>query len=329
MGGGQGEAMSAIARNKLTSPPRVFLLAALLGILLLLLPGCSREDPPTKVDLSKRVPNASLIATQDNTQFSFGIGSMITPKEGFKHYRQFVSYLGQKLELPIRTIERGTYEEVNELLEKQQLDAAFICGGPYVEGKESFDLELLVLPEGNDGPVYYSYLIIPSNSSARSLADLRGKKFAFTDPKSNSGMIVPTYWLATMGETPDSFFSKHIFTYAHDASIRAVMENLVDGAAVDSLIWDYMNNQNPAVGIKTRIIKISEPFGIPPLVVRPDLPLPRKEQLKQVLLNMHNDPDGKKILDGLHIKRFVIGKDSDYDSIRKMRDFLSQKADNR
>lgn len=319
--------MSAVSRTIRNGPAGAFLLAALLGFTLLL-PGCSREEPPTRVDLSKRVPNESLIATQSIPQFSFGIGSMITPKEGFKHYREFVRYLGQKMDLPIRTIDRGTYEEVNSLLEHQQLDAAFICGGPYVEGKETFDLELLVLPEGNDGPVYYSYLIVPSNSSARSLDDLRGKKFAFTDPKSNSGRIVPTYWLATMGETPDSFFAEHIFTYAHDASIRAVMENLVDGAAVDSLIWDYMNNQNPAVGVKTRIIKTSEPFGIPPLVVRPDLPLHLKEQLKEILLNMHNDPAGKAILDGIHIRRFVTGKDSDYNSIRKMRDFLRQQAGN-
>jgi len=175
--------------------------------------------------------------------------------------------------------------------------------------------------------VYHSFLIVPADSPVRTLEDLRGKTFAFTDPNSNSGYIAPTYWLKRMGETADTFFVKHIFTYAHDASIIAVMDKLVDGAAVDSLIWEYMNNSNPEVGVKTRIIKRSEEFGIPPLVVRPGLPPETKAQLRNLLLEMHNDPAGKIILDGMRIKRFVIGKDSDYDSIRRMRDFNNRSSE--
>ncbi len=311
-------------------PDRLFrpILPALLGLILLFVPACSEEQGPVKVDLAKRISNEKLVKTTNDEQFSFGIGSMVTPKQGYAYYRQLIQYVGENMGQSVRIVDRGTYEEVNNLLEHQQLDAAFVCGGPYVEGKEAFNLELLALPEMEHGPIYFSYLIVPAKSTARSLEDLRGKRFAFTDPKSNSGMIAPSYWLAAIGETPDSFFSKHIFTYAHDASIKAVIDNLVDGAAVDSLIWDYMNNHDPEVGVKTRIIKRSQPFGIPPLVVRPDLPAKKKQQLREILLGMHQDPAGKQILAAMNIKRFVLGEDSAYDSIRKMRQFIKQRGEN-
>lgn len=303
---------------------RRLLSCVLLSFVILLCTACAEEQPPTKVDLTKRVPNEQLQQISNHEHLNFGIGSMITPKEGHNYYRQLIEYVATEMGRSVKVIDRGTYDEFNTLLEQKEIDIAFVCGGPYIEGHETFGLELLALPEMAHGPIYFSYLIVPANSPARKLEDLRGKVFAFTDPKSNSGKIAPTYWLAQLGETPDSFFSKQIFTYAHDASIQAVIDNLVDAAAVDSLIWEYLNNKNPEVGVKTRIIKRSAPFGIPPLVIRPGLPETIRIQLRNILFTMHENPAGKKILEGMLIRRFIPGADSDYNSIREMREFVAQ-----
>ena len=98
------------------------------------------------------------------------------------------------------------------------------------------------------------------------LADLRNYIFAFTDPDSNTGKLVPTYWLSLINERPETFFSKTIYTYSHDNAIMAVAKGLVDGAAVDGLIWEYYHHKNPVFTSETRIIRKSEPYGIPPLV---------------------------------------------------------------
>jgi phosphonate transport system substrate-binding protein len=90
--------------------------------------------------------------------------------------------------------------------------------------------------------------------------------FAFTDPDSNTGAMVPRFWLAQLGETPESFFSKTIFTYSHDNSILAVAKGLVDAAAVDGHQWEYFERFNPGYTSKTRVIRKSQPFGSPPLV---------------------------------------------------------------
>jgi len=130
--------------------------------------------------------------------------------------------------------------------------------------------------------------------------------------------LVPTYWLSQMAERPETFFSKTIYTYSHDNSILAVAKSLVDGAAVDSLIWEYYHRKNPVFTSKTRIIHKSEPYGIPPIVASGFLASDLKNRVRQVLFSMHRDPRGQKILNELMIDRFTPTRDAWYDSIRNI-----------
>jgi phosphonate transport system substrate-binding protein len=150
------------------------------------------------------------------------------------------------------------------------------------------------------------------------IEDLKGRVFAFTDPDSNTGKLVPTYWLFEMGEQPETYFSKTIYTYSHDNSILAVAKGLVDGAAVDGLIWEYYHQKDPAFTSRTRIIRKSEPYGIPPLVASKHLSPELKDRIRQLFFSMHNDPEGQKILAELMIDKFIAPKDEWYDSIRQM-----------
>ena len=113
------------------------------------------------------------------------------------------------------------------------------------------------MPEVHGSHFYRSYLIVNKDSTYHRLEDLRGHTFAFTDPDSNTGKLVPTYWLDVIYERPETFFSRIVYTYSHDNSIMAVARNLVDGATVDGLIWEFYQQKNPTFTSKTRIIKKS------------------------------------------------------------------------
>ena len=251
-------------------------------------------------------------------QLKVAVAAIISPKETFAYYRQLLDYIGQKLGHEIQFIQRKTYGEINELLAKGQIDLAFICSGPYVVGKEKHGFELLATPEVQNSHFYHSYLIVNKNSDFQDLSDLRGHVFAFTDPDSNTGKLVPTYWLSLMNEQPETFFSKTIYTYSHDNAILAVAKGLVDGAAVDGLIWEYYHRKNPVFTSETRIIRKSEPYGIPPLVASKSLSIELKTKIRHELFDMHIDPKGRHILSELMIDRFVNPRDEWYDSIRKI-----------
>ncbi len=283
--------------------------------------GCSPEPEYKKIDLSAReaVPSATLTESSP-VVFRIAVASVLSPVETLKSYEQLVLYLGQSLHQPVELVQKGTYAEINDMVESRFVDLAFVCSLAYVEGNRDFGMELLVIPQVDGKTVYHSYIIVPAASDAENLEDLRGRTFAFTDPLSNSGRLAPTYKLYQMGETPDNFFGKYVFTYSHDNSITAVAENVVDGAAIDSLVYDYMVSQELTIGAKIRIIDRSPPFGIPPVVVNPALNQEIKARLRGLFLSMHEDEAGKEILSNLMIDRFVLGSDESYDSIRNMAD---------
>jgi phosphonate transport system substrate-binding protein len=281
--------------------------------------GCGRDGDAVVVDFTKTVAVERPISSDpESVQLKVAVAAIISPKETFAYYRQLLDYIGQKLGREIQFIQRKTYGEINELLAKGQIDLAFICSGPYVVGKEKHGFELLATPEVQKSHFYHSYLIVNKNSGFQDLADLRGHVFAFTDPDSNTGKLVPTFWLSEMDEKPETFFSKTIYTYSHDNAILAVARGLVDGAAVDGLIWEYYHHKNPVFTSETRIIRKSEPYGIPPLVASKSLAFNLKAQIRQALFDMHQDPVGRKIISELMIDRFVSPRDEWYDSIRRI-----------
>jgi phosphonate transport system substrate-binding protein len=288
--------------------------------------GCERKEESIKISLEKREP---LVVDQKDTkdnELRIAVGGMVTPREGYAYYRQLLDYIEEKMGVHIKFVDREDYAQINMLIKEGKVDVAFVCGGPYVDGHEEFGMKLLVAPQVNGETVYYSYIIVAKESPIKSFEELRGKIFAFTDPLSNTGKLVPTYMLVQMNETPETFFKRFFYTKSHDKSIEAVALGVADGAAVDSLIWEYANHNNPVYTSKTKIIEKSPPYGIPPVVVRPDLDPEIEKKLKGIFLNIHKDPKGKKILDGMMIDKFVPIDDSAYDSIREMKAWVKRKG---
>jgi len=91
----------------------------------------------------------------------------------------------------------------------------------------------------------------------------------------------------------------------------------LDGAAVDSLVYDQMVANNPELASRTRVIARWGPYGIPPVVVSPTLAPPLKKQLQDFFLDLHNSNEGVAILHNLAIDRFVVASDNLYASIRE------------
>ncbi|OGB89601.1 MAG: hypothetical protein A3H39_15555 [candidate division NC10 bacterium RIFCSPLOWO2_02_FULL_66_22] len=246
------------------------------------------------------------------------IAAMISPEETINVYQELMDYIAARLGRPVEMKQRRTYQEVNDMLGTGKLDAAILCSGPYVYAKRQYGIELLAVPVINGSPTYRSYIIVPQSSTAASFEELHRRRFAFTDPLSTSGYLYPVYVLMSQGRQPATFFAKTLFTYSHDNSIEAVAEGVVDGAAVDSLIYDYLQGTNPSLVARTRVIHRSPPFGAQPVVVPKNLDQAIKRALRDLFLGLDQDLGGREILKNLGVDRFIQGDDSLYSSIRTM-----------
>jgi phosphonate transport system substrate-binding protein len=246
------------------------------------------------------------------------VAAVISPRGNVESYTPLLNYLANQLGRPVEMVQRRTYQEINDLLRDGQVDVAFVCTSAYVTGKQDFNMQLLAAPQVNGAMVYYSHLIVPATSPAASMADLRGKVFAFTDPMSFSGRVYPTSLVRELGAEPEVFFGRTFFTYSHDNAIRAVADGLADAAAVDSLVYDFAVARDPSLAARVKVIHRSPPFGIPPVVVRPDTRPQLRAELHDLLLGLQEAPEGPAILAALGFDRFVPIEDSAYDSVRRL-----------
>ncbi len=304
-------------------PALAFMVFALMAVAA----GCGGSS--AEIDFSRQEPapsDAASASSPSSDLLRMAVAPVQSPAATSDLYQELADYLSEKMDRPVELVQGKTYTEINDMVKSGEVTLALVCTNPYLEGREEFGMELLVAPQVDGDTVYYSLLIAGSGVEAESLEDLRDDTFAFTDPLSNSGRLAPLYQLAKMGESPESFFSRTIFTYAHDSSVQAVADGVVTAAAVDSVVYDYLRETQPSLTAKVQVIDRWGPYGIYPFVVNPRLDPELKAELRQVFLEMDEERQGKAILRHLKVDQFAVPDDEVYDSVREMRAYLREQG---
>lgn len=224
------------------------------------------------------------------------------------------AYLQRATGSPVALVTRRTYQEITALLVAGELDAAWICGFPFVAHRDA--LQLVAVPLWRGRPLYQAYLIVASDRPASGLADLRGDVHAFSDPDSNSGFLQTRAALAEAGERPDGFFSRTLFTYGHRNVIRAVSSGLAASGSVDGYVYEVVSELEPRLTEGTRILRASEWLGFPPIAAPRQRPDPgRLAALTSALLAMADEPEGRAVLGMLRLDGFASEPPSLFDAI--------------
>lgn len=171
-------------------------------------------------------------------------------------------YLAARTGIDVEFVARDSYQSILDLLFSTQLDAAWICGYPYVRYES--DLRLLAVPLYQGHPLYQAYLIrsIGDTHKVTGWQDLRNMVLAYSDPLSNSGWLVAQAQLAKAGLSPKDL-KKGFFTHSHRNVAEAVAARLAQAGSIDGYVWETMRSQGMPAIAKTEIVWKSEPFGFP------------------------------------------------------------------
>lgn len=235
---------------------------------------------------------------------------------------EWAHYLQAQIGRPVAFVHRSRYREITELLQSEELDFAWVCGYPYVSHRQF--MRLLAVPLYRERPLYRSYLIVPSSDrKSSSFADLKGKIFAYSDPNSNSGFLVPQYEMLRAGLDPLTLFRKSFFTYAHGKVVVAVANGIAHGGAVDGYVWETLALRDPALTQRTRIAVKSDEYGFPPLVARKSIGETEFRSMQSVLTGMPGNPAGQSLLKQLNIDGFATPDKHLFDGIAKILAYVS------
>lgn len=233
-------------------------------------------------------------------------------------------FVAAKLDLETEFVNNIPWEERARRLDSGQIEVAWICGLPYIERVDGSDpsLELLAAPvmaaaRYQNQPVYFSDVIVRRESVFDHFEDLHGARWAYNEPHSHSGYNITRWTLARLGAY-QGFFGEAIQAGSHQRSIEMVLQGEIDAAAIDSTVLEIEQEHRPELMTKLRIITALGPSPIPPLVISKRLPVELRAEIRQVLVGMHQDLDGRKILASAAMARYAAVSDADYDPIREM-----------
>ncbi|HJW81149.1 MAG TPA: phosphate/phosphite/phosphonate ABC transporter substrate-binding protein [Acidiferrobacterales bacterium] len=213
--------------------------------------------------------------------------------------------LGQRLFIRLGE----NYEQAIEDLGSGRALLSYQTPSTYVEARERYGIEPLVVPLAKGEPFYKSAVVVRADSGINSLAELRGKRFAFGDAKSTGSKAMPESMLREAGIGLRDL-AAHGFVGSHDNVAKAVLQKNYDAGGL------MLSAAEKYAGQGLKILATSAKIPQFPVCAAPQLSADDREKLTQALTALR-DPQVLGAL-GAHVTGFARISDSDYDGVRAM-----------
>lgn len=234
-------------------------------------------------------------------------------------YNGLANYLSKELGIKVTMFFASDYRGVIEAMRFQKIEIAHLGPLSYVEASDMYgNVEPSVRYIADNGsPGYRSCILANTKTKIYCPEDAKGATFAFNDPNSTSGYLLPMLlFMKEMKINPEKYFSKVIFSGSHEASILAVGSGNVDVASTNINDYKLVLSNNKIKETDVRVIWISSLIPNDPLVVRKDLPVSFRKALQQTLVDVKTkDADSLK---SLKWSALTAADDGDYQTIREM-----------
>lgn len=230
------------------------------------------------------------------------------------------AYIADRLCIAVDFVYNTPWQERERQLDCGEAQVGWICGLSYARKiAQQIPLELLVAPVMvgrwyQNRPVYYSDIVVHTDSAFQCFADLRGASWAYNEPSSFSGYFIVRHHLAMLREVT-GYFRQVIASGAHSKSLQMVVNRQVDATAIDSTTLDLELRANPTLSNQIRTIEMLGPNAIPPLVIAKSVDVNLRSALRTLLLTMHHDTFGRLVLRDAHLSRFSTVPEQTYISM--------------
>src|SRR5579872_6671123 len=237
-------------------------------------------------------------------------------------YEKVGKLIGEKLGCKVEVFVATSYNAEIEAMRNGKLDIGEFGPLGYVLAHQVAKAEAVAAFGTADGKLdtYWASLVTYPSSGIKTVADIRGHSFAFSDPASTSGHLFPAYALRKAGLDPEKDI-KAIFAGSHTASFEAIYNHKVDAGELNGEEAESAKQRGHYKDGDLVFLWKSDPIPTDPFAIRADLPAPFKQKLTNVLQNLDLsvlDPNDRKIMVGQGVARLVPASDGLYDGIRDL-----------
>jgi phosphonate transport system substrate-binding protein len=252
----------------------------------------------------------------------FGVEPYDTAPRLIPIYEKIGQMIGEKLGCKVEVFVATSYNAEIEAMRNGKLEIGEFGPLGYVLAHQVAKAEAVATFANADNKpdTYWASLVTWPGSGIKTVADIKGRSFAFSDPASTSGHLFPAYGLRKAGLDPDKDI-RAVYAGSHTASFEALYNHKVDAGELNSAQLESAIQRGHYKDGDMVFLWKSDPIPTDPFSVRGDLPDAFKQKLIDVLQNLDLstlDPADGKIMGGTGITKLVPQNDHAYDQIRDL-----------
>ena len=239
------------------------------------------------------------------------------PTELQRKFAPLGKYLEAQTGLKVVFTPVSDYAAVVESLATKKIDIAWLGGFTFVQAKIRTNGTAIPIVQRAEDAVFTSKFIT-ADPNIKSVADLKGKTFAFGSPSSTSGSLMPRFFLQQADLNPEVDFKRVAYSGAHDATVAFVAAGKADAGVLNTSVWDKLVEQKKVDTNKVHVFATTPPYFDYNWTVRGDLDPALIKKLTDAFLKLDpNNPEHKEILNLQRAAKFIPTKNENYDGIEK------------
>jgi len=235
----------------------------------------------------------------------------------YDRYEAVADYLSARGNFEIELKIFPSYGSLIEGFESSSVDGGFMGSFAFALAHERYGVEPLARPVGLDeSSTYYGLIFVRKDSGIRQYRDLMGKRFAFVDPLTTAGYLLPLEFFHDFGIRDfRKVFSHSYFAGTHEGAILDVLDGRADIGAAKSTVFARLAAYDSRVGSELVFLAKSREVPENVLVLARDVDSAVKASLERSLLQMHDTERGQEVLTRFGASRFITTTQEDYAAV--------------
>lgn len=268
----------------------------------LALAGCAEDETPRK---TAGPPRKTILIGLIPEQNIF---------KQLERYQPLAAYLSRKTGTKVTLKILRRYGNIIDNFQAEGLDGAFFGSFTYAMAHAKLGVEVVARPVALDNTsTYHGLIFVRKDSGIKTFRDMKGKRFAYVDRATTAGYLLPQEYFYRQGISDCSTYLKECyFAGTHEDAIEDVVNRKADIGAAKNTVFDRLAKANPRIRSELTVLTKSPDVPENGLALRKDIDESLRSRLKDALLTMHLDPEGRNVLEQFEARRFIETTNEDY-----------------
>jgi len=236
-----------------------------------------------------------------------------------ERYKPLADYLSMKTGTKVKLKILRRYGNIIDNFNSAGLDGAFFGSFTYALAHAKLGVEVLARPVADDNTsMYHGLIFVRKDSGIRNIGGMKGKRFAFVDKATTAGYLLPLEYFRRHGiSNYKGYFKETYFAGTHEDAIYDVLNKKADIGAAKNTVFNRLAAADPRIREELSVLERSPDVPENAIALRKDIDESVRSRLKETLLHMHLDPEGKKALERLGAVRFTETTNREYGVVVK------------